>query len=118
MAILNSLVTIKGILFTPTLRRLLHPGTLATIPLVGAVHLTPEDNTIIIIMEMTITNTTTTIITNITNNIIIVTMTTLQLRVAGSPRATIVSDGCSKITGAETQSQPKKNVESYILLSI
>ena len=118
-AILISLVTIKGILFTPRLRRLLHRGTLATTPLVGAAHLTPENNTIITIMKMTITNTTTiitsntttiiiTIITNTININIIVTMTTLQLRVAGSPRATIVSDGCSKITGAETQSQSKK----------
>ena len=73
--------------------------------------MTITNNTTIIITNNTtiITiNNTNIIITNITNTTNNITMTTLQLRVAGSPRATIVSDGCSKITGAETQSQPKK----------
>ena len=36
---------------------------------------------------------------------------TLQLRVTGSPRATTVSEGCSRITGAEVEQQPGRNMD-------
>ena len=39
---------------------------------------------------------------------------TLQLRVTGSPRATTVSEGCSRITGADVEQQPGREMDSEI----
>ena len=36
---------------------------------------------------------------------------TLQLRVTGSPRATTVSEGCSRITGADVEEQPGRKMD-------